>query len=523
MWHVMGMRKSILAALVMAVLIAGCGGPSAYEPVPGVEVHHYEVDLQLDPEARAIEGRAALDVSFPDTLETLPLSFGRMTIDSVVVDGRRVESAHGRGRLRLEVLPGASTDTSRVEIAYRGRPSEGLYRGTHRGHEVVYSDGWPERVAGWLPGAHHPSDPATLGLRLTVPLGYEVVASGALARRDTLDGGVRSDFRLTTPAPTYSYAFTVGDYLAQADTARWEGRTWPVEYHLLPSDTARVEALRRTPEALALFSDLLGPYPFEAYAAAEVPFEHAGMENAAASFLQAGLLGQASTSTPGFYHPEAVAVHELAHQWFGNHLSLAEWRDLWLSEGMATYLTTLFYERADGEEAAHALRAEMVEDPTSWTGPLVPSEEVQPEDHLSTGLYNRGASVLHLLRLVVGNEAFFEALRALYQDHADRPLSTQAFQKAMEGHSGRDLEEFFNEWVYGQKLPALRTQWESEEATLRWQLEEESPWIDESRVLLEVRQGDERRYVPLRDGMVTLDTPVPRPDIRPVGVMLRVR
>ncbi|WP_272481597.1 M1 family aminopeptidase [Rhodothermus marinus] len=198
-----------------------------------------------------------------------------------------------------------------------------------------------------------------------MPRGYQAAGSGRLVRIDTLDDAVRFRWQLDATAPTYSFAFAVADYV-RTDT--FADDTIPIHYYLLPSDRDRVYRLRRTPDALHWLSRWLGPYPYRSYAVVQVPIDYAGMENASAPFLQADLFDMGDV--------EGVQVHELVHQWFGNRVSIAGWRDLWLSEGTATYLTTMFYEVYDGLEAARRQWVDMARlrpRRSGCTGPWCPA------------------------------------------------------------------------------------------------------------------------------------------------------
>ncbi|NBB86552.1 MAG: hypothetical protein GVY12_10120, partial [Bacteroidetes bacterium] len=155
--------------------------------------------------------------------------------------------------------------------------------------------------------------------------------------------------------------------------------------------------------------------------------------------------------------PEAVVVHELAHQWVGNALAIADWRDLWLVEGMATYLTAWFYAQADGEDVALERLRALHDGPSDnqAPAPLYPDAPVAPAAHLSRELYNRGALVLHQLREEIGTAAFVALWQQLLEDAGMAPLSTARLEKAVASVADVDAGTFFATYIYGRTYPAV--------------------------------------------------------------------
>ncbi len=501
------------------------GDPAFYRPPEGVDVRHYALDLTLDPERRHLEGTARLDVRHPDTLAALPLLLEGMTVGRVTVDGRPVEAARAEGSARL-VVPLDGDTSSTVEIAYSGRPPTGLYAAPYEGQRVVFTDSWPGRARGWMPGVHHPSDPATLDLTLHVPAAFDAGATGGQVAADTLSGTAENGtvewrWRLRAPAPTYAYAFAVGDFVRVEDEAAGDV---PIRYYMLPADSARADRLARTPAMIRYFADLLGPYAYAQYASAQVPIGYGGMENASLAFLRAGLFEGPPTTRPDTTAAEAVQAHEAAHMWFGDRVVIADWGHLWLSEGMATYLTTLFYEEMNGLDRAREewiAMAALTDETLQTHGALVPEGPVDPNEHLTWVPYRKGGSVLHLLRRAVGEGAFVEALRRAYAEHQDVPIATEDFRRLLEETSWQDLQALFDYWVYGDALPTLRTTWDAEARTLSWQIEGDAGTLDGVPFELALRQGEAVRYVDADAGQAALDG-ARAPTVQPVGIMLVV-
>lgn len=479
-------------------------------PQPGVDVRHYDLHLRLDNTTTHVEAQATLTIHLSDTVDAFQLALGALEVDTVRVGGILRNATHRRGFL---TVPGPwPSGKHRVYIRYSGMPETGIYAEELGSQVVRFTDSWPERGRGWLPGVHHPSDPATLRLTLNVPLGQDMLASGALQRSDTLSDIVRTAWTLDQPAPTYAFAFTVGDFDVISDTAL---NGVAIELYGASSTTSLSASLPAVERALDTLSDLLGPYPYDIYRAAQVPIRYAGMENATLAFVDPTLTGATLTR---------VLVHELAHQWFGNDIVLADWHDLWLSEGMATFLTTYVLERTEGEVA----RDRWVELASLSSGrrrslvPLVRPELDDPASHLSWVVYEKGACVLFLLRKTLGEASFQTLLRQVAAQYADQPLSTKAFQRVAEDVAGRELGEWFDVWVYGRAVPVLRTQWDQQQRTMRWNIEGDRGTLDGVSFLLRIQQGGVVYDVPVENGEFVLPE-TQAPDVTPVGVMLVVQ
>ena len=518
------MGQPLARLLVIATLLAGCrtgpaaDGVDAPPPQPGVDVLEVAATLALDPETLALRGRAVLEVAVPDTLTRLALGLDdALEVATVTVDGAGALFWREADAL-LVPLEGAR-DTVVLEVAYGGVPAAGVYADDYAGQRVVYTDGWPDRTAGWLPTVHHPSDPARLDLTLVVPSGLEVAASGVMVR-DSVAGGRRwARFVLEGDAPSYTFAWAVGDFsVTDLGAVEAPGRG-PVALRHAVLEGESAGGLRRTPAALAALSEMLGPYPYASYATVQVPMEYAGMENAAAPFLRADLY---SATAPGRTPVEEVNLHELVHQWWGNAVVPADWADLWLAEGAATYFTAEAYRELDGLEAGRRFLTLMSRQigPEDAARPLV-LEYDDPADMLTATVYQKGGAVFHLLRLTLGEDVFYDAVRRIQRDFAERPLSTAAFRRALEAASGRDLGAVFARWVTGSGVPTLRVRWDAPTRTLSWSIEDDAGTLEGVPFELRVTQGGRSWYVPATDGVFSPPGDG-RPDVEPVGILLTV-
>lgn len=506
--------------LFALILLAGCGGGNSevQTPAPGVDVVSYNARIRLDPVTQYILGKVRLEVLHPDSLRTLELELHSvMLVERVSVNDERVRFRRDGSQL---IVPLPSGDSTSVEVTYKGYVFDGVITAEGAGQAVTFSQSWPRRGAGWLVGVHHPSDPARFTLNLIVPNRYSVAASGQPApthpRSDS--SWTRHTFTLQADAPTYTFAFAVADSFVVVEDETASGIE--IRHHLLTSDAGRAALLDRTPAILDTLASMLGPYPYETYATVEVPMSYAGMENAAASFLSAdlyrGLAGERNAL-------EQVNVHEAAHQWFGNDVVPADWADLWLAEGFATYLTTVVYERMDGPEVAREQRARMAQlGRQDARRRLVPERYDDPEALLSATVYQKGGTVLHLLRLALGDEAFFSALRRLARDFADQPLSTDDLQMLLEEESGVDLDGIFSFWVHGTQIPTIHTEWDSANRRLSWRIDGDEGTLENLPVELLIRQQGRTLVARALEGELVLPGS-DKPRVLPIGVLMDVR
>ena len=497
------------------LLFVGCTStPPAEAPPAGVDVQRYAVDLALDPDALTVAGTATLFVLHPDTLARLALRLDGPTVSAVTVNGADVRFEQRGDRLSV---PLSRSEASTIAITYAGTPADGLFAEVAAGQRVVWTDGWPLRTAGWLPGVHHPSDAARLDLTLRVPPPYEVAASGTLDSTWTDAGRTVSRFRLGRDAPLYTFAFAAADFTVSRQTGP---RGLPIAHYLLAGDADRADALRRTPQILAFFEELLGPYPYASYGTAQVPHAYAGMENAALPFLRADLYGMTRGDGTGIL--EEVNVHEAAHQWFGNRVRPADWSELWLAEGSASYLTALFYEHADGPDAfrRQLVRTAQLPDADARRA-LRPDRVLAADEMLGATVYQKGAAVFHLLRLTLGDAAFSRALRYVATDYDGRTLTTEAFQATLEQQTSRDLDALFDAWVYREGRVTLRLRHDASAGRVTWEVEGDAGTLAGLPVELLVNDGSGPRYVALTDGGADVSGGE-RPAVAPVGVPMRL-
>ena len=426
-------------------------GVDPYVPRHGdarYRVHRYELELDYRPSTNALSGRARLQVEALEALTDLDLDLIGLGVDKVAVDGRPSRRYRHRDDRLTVVLVEPAPAGSRlvVDVRWSGRPQPLDGRWGEVGWEElsdgVIVAGQPDGAPTWFPCNDHPSDKASYRIAVTTESGYHVVANGVLLERRS--GGSRTTWVYEQAEPMASYLATVqiGRYEA------WELAATPVpQTMVVPPELADQAGhdLSRSPRMLEVFSALFGPYPFAGYTVVvtddelEIPLEAQGISVFGANHVD------------GARGSERLVAHELAHQWFGNSLTVARWQDLWLNEGFACYAEWLWSEHCGGDSAhEHATAA--------WTRLSQLDQDLLladpgPDLMFDDRLYKRGALTLHALRLRLGDGSFFALLRRWVAEHRHATVSTQQFAALC----GPDVADLLEDWLRRTPLPPLQS------------------------------------------------------------------
>jgi aminopeptidase N len=432
------------------------GTRARWAPDRVVNIRHLALDLTVDPDKRSVVGTATLRASViaADT-RAVELDAVELTIDHVTVGGAPAGFRHDGKRLRVELPRAAPTGTELViAVAYRGAPRRGLYfiapddAYPHKPVQV-WSQGQDEDSRYWFPCFDAPNEKATSELTVTVPAKLFAVSNGTLVS-DRTDGDHRTlHWRLDVPHSCYLITLAVGDFATIETT--W--RDVPVVYYVERGRQAAAErTLARTPEMLELFSRQFGvPYPYPRYAQVFVAdFIFGGMENTSATTLTDTVLLDERAAID--HDADALVAHELAHQWFGDLVTCRDWGEGWLNEGFATYSEYLWREHREGRDAADLELDEWAEmyfgeDSGRYRRTLATKYYEEPIDIFDHHLYEKGGRVLHMLRQVVGDPAFFGALAHYLGKHRLGVVESRDLARAVEEATGKNLDWFFSQWV----------------------------------------------------------------------------
>jgi len=265
-------------------------------------------------------------------------------------------------------------------------------------------------------------------------------------------------YRLDRPIPVYTMVVGIGRLArTRLPEANCAVKCIPVSVWAYPRDSAYAvsDPFRRASQIVDYFSNLIGPFPYPSLAHVESSTRFGGMENATAIFYDEKRYGTRNLGEP-------VVAHETAHQWFGDAVTEADWHHLWLSEGFATYLAALWRRHADGDSA---FRADMRTDANAVFGSratersIIDTAESKLMDLLNSNNYQKGAWVLHQLRGITGDSAFYAGLRRYYSVYRDSTALSADFARIMSQAAGKDLDWYFRQALTQPGYPVLDVRW----------------------------------------------------------------
>ncbi|RMI27515.1 MAG: hypothetical protein D6681_00470 [Calditrichaeota bacterium] len=445
---------------------------------------HYRAELTLNMEQRSVSGVATVTAVPLHALEEFSLDAYRLQIRKVWLNrgSSRESLPYRQGEEALQIFlpesyqPG---DTFTVSVEYRARPNAGMYFQPdpgQKGRFFVYTYGEGGLHANWLPIYNDVNDKFSSEMIVTVPAPYTVVSNGTLVKSESLSRGTRRfHWKQELPHSDYLIALYVGAF-DQGELPPAKHGT-PLHFWVPKGRLAEGQyAFRNTPRMVDFFSQRFNyPYPWDKYDQIAIPdYAIGAMEHTSVTGHRASVLrredapddfGPDLTHYYNVWTADGTIAHELAHHWFGDNLTCRNLSYIWLNESFATYLQMLWDEFALGREQLYLDRQTALDRYLEY----VHTEHIiRPlEYHYFDGIdpmyntehtYFKGALVLHMLRNILGDEDFFRAMSYYLHKHEFENVDSHDLKIALEEATGRNLEWFFEDWIYGGGHPVLEVQ-----------------------------------------------------------------
>ena len=420
------------------------------------DVRFYRCNWTIEPPTRAIKGKVTMRFTMMALGNSIQLDFNKaMVVDSVVYHngsaGYNHTAQHALQLIFPTIIPAAQTDS--VSIFYHGEPPDAnvFFVGYRYNNFLLWTLSEPYGASTWWPCKDVLLDKAdSIEISVTAPGQLTTSSNGVPLRIATNGNQKTSVWAHHYPIAAYLVAIAVANYTVTSDMAQLPGRQLPLRAYAYPEASVDFnKSLGTAKFCIERFSDFLSQYPFALEQYAQTEFTAGGgMEHQTNSFI--------TSSEP------SLAAHELAHQWFGDKVTCASWRDLWLNEGFASYMEYVYAKLSTPVTAPAKLHAWLM-DITSEPGGSVYIADTLDEGRLFNYrlTYEKGAYVVHMLRWKLGDSVFFRGLRRYLNDPAlaYRTAYTTDLQRNLQEESGMNLQEFFNDWVYGEGFPSYSATW----------------------------------------------------------------
>ena len=456
-----GICPGVLALVLMAA--AGIRADEPFARSRDYDLQHSKIVLKFDTDQRKVIGDVTHTISIlKDNTSKLAFDSVGLTIESVTLNKKTVQFEKNDTKLIVPLQEAAKAGTKfEVEIKYTGKTKKGLYfilpdKDYPDRPKQIWSQGESEDTRFYLPTYDYPNDRLTTETILTVPASWVTIANGKLIGvKDAANGMKTWSWQESLPSSTYLITVVAGELDEVKDM--WRGK--PVTYYAPKGRGDRLKInYSRTPQMLELFSKKLGvDYPWEKYAQVMVDdFVAGGMENSSAttntstSLVHPALAGEYTTGQ------DPLISHELGHQWFGDLVTCKDWGNIWLNEGFATFMETMWSESYFPKDQSEYERWTNIQDwfeqSNLWAKPIV-RHDFDDSSEFDGNAYGKGGLVLDMLRYQLGDDAFYRGLKHYLEVNRGKNVVTADLVKAIEEETHANVDQFFTQWVYGAGAP----------------------------------------------------------------------
>jgi aminopeptidase N len=433
---------------------------------PSIDVLHYTFDLQVSDSNNVLHGHVLITLKLLIKTNLVSLDLINQTengkgmiVSSVKENNKAVSFTHEQNKLTLHLEKNANIgEIKQFEIVYSGIPKDGLIFSKNKfNNRTIFADNWPNRARNWIPCVDHLSDKASIDFIITAPDHYQVVANGIKVEETNLSEHLKlTHWKEEVPLPTKIMTIGIADFAVNYVAAV---NGIPISSWVFPEDrTAGFYDYAQAAEILPFYLKNVGLFSYKKLANVQSKTIFGGLENASAIFYAENSI----TGKRGY--TEELMAHEIAHQWFGDAVTETDWQHIWLSEGFATEMTTLYLENKYGKDTLIARlkkdRGNIIAFSRKRKTPVV---DTTANENLMLLLnpnsYEKGGWVLHMLRRELGDAIFWKAIQKYYTTYRGKNASTKDLQQIFEKMSGKTLEPFFTQWLYTAGNPLLEINW----------------------------------------------------------------
>jgi len=460
-----------------------------------LDIQHYKLSIEVNDTTNAINATAVVSVKFKKVVDSFELDL--IANDSVTNIGMKVDTVYQNkiltdfgqkeNKLKIQTKHVFPNLPYTFTIKYSGIPKDGLIISKNLyGDRTFFGDNWPNRAHNWFPCVDHPSDKATVEYIIKAPNYYQVIANGFQIEETNISSNYKEyHYQTNVPLPTKVMVIGIAKFAVQNIG---ETHNIPVSSWVYPqtkengfSDYAVAK------DILNFFIENVGEYPFLKLANVQSKTRFGGMENA-------GNIFYFEKSVTGKQDHKDLIAHEIAHQWFGNSATEADWPHIWLSEGFATYFTDLYILESEGKEAfLQRLKNEREKVLNFSKKQQTPVVDVHAKDLMSLlnpNSYQKGAWCLHMLKKEIGEDNFWKGIKTYYSFYKFKNASTNDFKYVMEQVSGKNLDVFFTQWLKKAGHPILKSTWIHGASKLRIIIEQTQETIFQFPLDLEIIYSD---------------------------------
>ncbi len=534
----------IFAQRELGVRPTDTGGPLMFEQAV-YDVRSYDITLNVDPKTKSISGTTVMTARTVVPTNVIVLDLDTPYAVSKVTDGN-ADLNHERKDGKIWIwfpMTKQAGEEIKTSITYSGVPREAprapwiggfMWAKTPSGADWVSVALQNDGADLLFPCKDHPSDkPAASAMHITVPDPLVAAGPGKLESvKKNSNGTSTYNWRMTNPISNYSLVFNAAPYRTIKDSVKSiTGETIPIEFYILPESYDKgAKLIEETKKYNAFYEKYIGPFPFRSQKLGIVETPHLGMEHSTA--IAYG--NKFNYNSDGL---DWLMLHEFGHEWWANLVTASDWRDFWVHEGFQSFMDTLYIEETKGKEAYFAAMKARAK-ATRNMQPVAPREPkiayqvymAEPDYLKSDGdIYGKGAVVLHTLRYLIGDEAFFRALRRMAYPTKEmetftdgrqtRLVNTDDFLTIAEQESKMDLDWFFELYLRQPKLPKLITETSGNTLSLRWETPNNMPFP----MPLDVEIGGKTQRVETKDGKGTINFTGVAPVVDPKGWVLKIQ